>query len=264
LPYASINGINMYYEVHGEGDPVIFVNGVFANTSSWVYQKPAFLKNYQVILYDMRGQGQTDHPEDKYSFDLHVEDQKALLDKLQINCAHHVGISYGAEVGLYFALKYPDLTKSLSICCGLTYLEPYQKYVTNLWRDACVSADPSVFFHSTVPFNFSPAFVNNNQSLFEEAKDRYKQFDYPAFVRLIDSFLEIDITPEQLASIDIPSCIIGGEKDLIKPPNPYSQLMHEHIPESEYSVVLESGHVIIWEKPVEFNNIIARFLEKNR
>jgi 3-oxoadipate enol-lactonase len=252
----------MYYEVHGTGEPIIFANGVFANTTSWVYQKPAFLKKYQIILYDMRGQGQTDHPDEKYSFELHVEDQKALLEELNIDNVHHVGISYGSEVGIYFTLKYPDLVKSLSICCGLTYLESYQKYVTHLWRNACVLADPMLFFHSTVPFNFSPAFVNKNPSLFEEAKERYKLLDYPAFVKLIDSFLKIDISPEQLASIDIPCCIVGGEKDLIKPPNPYSHLMHNHISNSEYHIVSESGHVVIWEKPKEFNEIISSFIDR--
>ncbi|MHA1944218.1 MAG: alpha/beta fold hydrolase, partial [Candidatus Thorarchaeota archaeon] len=62
MPVCKVNGINIYYEIHGEGEPVIFGNGVFSNTLGWVHQTPVFSKEYQVILYDMRGQGQSDKP----------------------------------------------------------------------------------------------------------------------------------------------------------------------------------------------------------
>ena len=104
MPTAEINGIKIYYEIHGDGEPVIFGNGVFSNTLGWTYQHPVFSKEYQVILYDMRGQGQSEKPKGDYSFNLHAEDQKALLDELGITEVHHVGISYGAEqTGLRFA-----------------------------------------------------------------------------------------------------------------------------------------------------------------
>ena len=261
MPIIEVNGINMYYEVHGEGEPLIFANGVFANTLSWFNQTPVFSKKYKVILYDMRGQGQSDHPNGNYSFDLHVEDQKALLDKLNIKKFHHVGISYGSEVGIYFALKYPKMVESLTICSGVTYLEPYLQYITHLWRNTCSLADPMMFFYSTVPFNFNPTYVNNNQEVFEQAKERYKVLDYPAFVRLIDAFFELNIRPDQLETINIPCCIIVGEKDIIKPLHPYSELMHKHLLNSELYIIPETGHVVIWEKPTEFNSIVLKFLE---
>ncbi|TET12407.1 MAG: alpha/beta fold hydrolase, partial [Candidatus Thorarchaeota archaeon] len=98
MPFSKVNGINIYYEIHGEGESVIFGNGIFQNTLGWVNQLPVFSKEYQVILYDMRGQGQSEKPEDPYSFEIHAEDQKALLQNLGISKVHHVGISYGAEL----------------------------------------------------------------------------------------------------------------------------------------------------------------------
>ena len=82
MPFSEVNGINIYYEIHGEGEPVIFGNGVFSNTTGWIHQVPRFSKEYQVILYDMRGQGQSDKPDGPYSFELHAEDQKVFLDTL--------------------------------------------------------------------------------------------------------------------------------------------------------------------------------------
>ncbi len=261
MPSIEVNGINIYYEIHGKGKPVIFANGIFANTLSWFNQTPIFSKKYQVILYDMRGQGKSDKPEEVYSFDLHVEDQKALLEKLNISKVDHIGISYGAELGLAFALKYPDMLRSLTVCSGVSYIGPYLNQVAQLWREACILANPLMFYHSTVPFNFSETYINNNITLLEQAKERYALFNYPAFVRLLDAFLELNIT-DQIHKNDIPTCIIGGEKDILKPPYPYSMIMHEKIPNSELVIIPQSGHVVTWEKPEEFNSIVLGFLEK--
>ena len=154
MPVSKVNGINIYYEIHGEGEPVIFGNGVFQNTSGWINQLPIFSKEYQVILYDMRGQGQSDKPKDPYSFEIHAEDQMALLENLGISKVHHVGISYGAELGLVFALEYPDMLKSLVVCSAVSFVGPLLYKMVELWRYACELEDPEMFYHSTLPLNF--------------------------------------------------------------------------------------------------------------
>ncbi len=263
MPKIYVNNINLYYEIHGSGEPLIFANGIFANTLSWFNQTPIFSKKYQTILYDMRGQGKSDHPNGNYNFKLHAEDQKALLDALEIEKIHHIGISYGSELGLVFTLMYPKMVKSLTVCSGVTHLEPYLYHVSNLWKTACELADPMMFFWATVPFNFSSNYIEKNQGLLNQAKERYASFDYPAFVRLMEAFMELKITPQELSEIKVPTCIIAGEKDLIKPPNPYSFLLYNSIPHAELHIVPGSGHVVTWEKPNEFNSIVLGFLEKN-
>ncbi|MFW9997723.1 MAG: alpha/beta fold hydrolase, partial [Candidatus Odinarchaeota archaeon] len=245
--------------------PVIFANGVFANTLSWFNQTPFFSeKGYQVILYDMRGQGNSEKPKKDYSFDIHAEDQKALLEKLGISKINHVGISYGSELGLIFALKYPETVNTLTVCSAVTYIGPYLNQVSQLWKAACVKADPMMFYYATVPFNFSETYIKENSKVLEQAKERYKLFDYPAFVRLMDSFLELNIPNEDLKKIQVPTCVIGGEKDLLKPPVPYSRVIYGNLPNSELHIIPDSGHVVTWEKPNEFNSIVLGFLEKHR
>ncbi|TFF91312.1 alpha/beta fold hydrolase [Candidatus Thorarchaeota archaeon] len=262
VPTKKINGIDIYYEIHGEGEPVIFGNGVFANTARWVYQTPVFSKEFQVILYDMRGQGQSDKPEGPYSFDLHAEDQKGLLDELGFSKVHHVGISYGAELGLVFALKYPEMLKSLVVCSAVSYIGTLLRSMCELWRYACVSADPEMFYHATVPLNFGGNFIKDQAELLEMAKERYADLNYPALVRLIDAFLELNVTDE-LHKIKIPTCVIGGEEDILKPPYPYSDLIHQKIRNSEMTIVPGSGHAITFDKPEEFNTVVLGFLRKH-
>lgn len=263
MPLSKVNGIHIYYEVHGEGEPVIFGNGIFSNTLGWVNQLPVFSKEYQVILYDMRGQGQSDKPEEPYSFDIHAEDQKALLEELGISKAHHVGISYGAELGLVFALKYPRTVKSLVACSAVSYIGPLLREMCQLWRYACVLEDPDLFYHATVPLNFGESFIREQTAILEKAKERYAGLNYPALVRLLDAFLELDIT-EQLPEISIPTCVIAGEQDILKPAYPYSKTIHDKIPNSEMTIVPNSGHAITFEQPEEFNSITLGFLRKLR
>ncbi len=261
MPFSKVNGINIYYEIHGEGESVIFGNGIFQNTLGWVNQLPVFSKEYQVILYDMRGQGQSEKPEDPYSFEIHAEDQKALLQNLGISKVHHVGISYGAELGLVFALKYPELLKSLVVCSAVSFVGPLLYKMVQLWRYACALEDPEMFYYATLPLNFSETFLREQTTVLEQAKARYMQLDFPPLVRLIDAFLMLNIT-DQLPHIKIPTCVIAGEKDILKPAYPYSKLIHDKIPNSEMVIVRDSGHAIMFDKPDEFNNIIQGFLYK--
>ena len=261
MPVSRINGINIYYEVHGEGEPVIFGNGIFSNTLGWINQLPVFSKQYQVILYDMRGQGQSEKPDSHYSFDIHADDQKALLEHLGISKVHHVGISYGAELGLVFALKYPDMLKSLVACSAVSYVGTLLNEMCQLWRYACVLEDPDIFYYATVPLNFGETFIRENTAILEQAKIRYSQLNYPALVRLIDAFLTLNIT-DQLSEIKTPTCVIAGEKDILKPAYPYSKLIHEKLPNSEMAIIPDSGHAITFERPEEFNSITLGFLRK--
>ena len=262
MPITHVNGVDLYYEIHGEGDPVIFGNGVFSNTLGWVNQLPVFSKKYQVILYDMRGQGQSEKPESPYSFDIHVEDQKVLLEELDIPKVYHVGISYGAELGLVFALKYPEMLKSLVVCSAVSFIGPLLQNMAQLWRNACVLENPELFYNATVPLNFGETFIKENTAILEQAKARYRDLQYPPLVRLLDAFLLLNVT-DQLPEIRIPTCVIVGEKDILKPLEPYSKLIHEKIANSELHVIPDSGHAVTFEKPDDFNKITLEFLARH-
>ena len=125
MPYLRVNDVNLYYEWHGpaDGEIVILNNGVFMNTTSWVFQIPALAKFYRVLAYDMRGQGQSEHPVSDYSLELHAQDLVALMDALDIRQAHMVGTSYGGELNLVIGIRYPERCKSLTIIASVSHSE---------------------------------------------------------------------------------------------------------------------------------------------
>src|SRR5512146_884136 len=110
MPKIHVNGIDLYYELYGppDGDVLVLSNGILMSTTSWGLQKADLSRHNRLLLYDCRGMWNSDHPRGPYTMELHADDLAALLDALEIPQAHIVGISYGAEVSMTFALKYPQ------------------------------------------------------------------------------------------------------------------------------------------------------------
>lgn len=109
--YADVNGTHLYFEMAGEGEPVVFIHGLGLDTRDWNYQFTELAKNHQVVRYDMRGFGKSDMPTDQpYA---HADDLKALLEFLGIESAHVFGHSFGGEIAINFALAYPEMVRSL-------------------------------------------------------------------------------------------------------------------------------------------------------
>ncbi len=261
---VEVNGINLYYELHGtENDPVLVMNnGIIMNAaSSWVFQTQALAQYHRVLLYDCRGQGQSDHPAVPYSMEVHADDLAGLLDALKIEQAHIAGISYGGEVAQAFALQYPARSRSLILADTASEVGPQLRMIIQSWMDALESDDPVAFFHATVPWNFSAEFIRDNPGLLEDAKKRYGQLDFPAVTRLCQAFLELDFT-SRLKDISQPTCILVGEKDWLKGIE-YAQILRDHIPDAELHIIPGAGHASCWENPAVFNAIVLDFLARN-
>jgi 3-oxoadipate enol-lactonase len=262
MPFISANGIQFYYELHGSEDAEVLVlnNGVIMNAAtSWVYQTPELSKHFRLLQYDCRGQGQSDHPREPYSMDLHADDLHALLEVLKIVKAHIAGISYGGEVAQAFALKYPEQTQSLILIDTVSEVGPELEMIIQSWVHALKANDPDGFFYNSVPWNFSTEWIKANKGLLADAKERYKALDFPAVINLCQAFFEVNFT-ERLHQINVPTCIMVGEHDLIKGLR-YSQILKREIPQAELHILKKSGHVTCWEVPDAFNSRIIQFIQ---
>jgi 3-oxoadipate enol-lactonase len=263
MPKTQANGVELYYELHGAEDAPLLVlnNGIIMNAAgSWVFQTQALAKHYCVLQYDCRGQGQSEHPDEAYSMEMHADDLAALLTELGYENAHIAGISYGGEVGQAFALKYPQRCLSLILADTVSEVGPELRIIIESWLDAARAGDAEAFFNTTVPWNFSPEFIATNPKLLADAKGRYKLLDYAAVVRLSECFLEVDFTA-RLGEIKCPTCIIVGSADLLKGPA-YAAILKAGIPHAEYHLLYGAGHASCWERPQEFNSAVLGFLAK--
>src|SRR5579871_570460 len=113
MPTISVNDIDMYYEVHGEGEPLVLIAGTNSDHTLYRGITPQLAAKYQVIVFDNRGVGQTSKPDIPYSIEMMADDTAGLLDALGITGAHMLGTSMGGRIAVALALRHPRHVKSL-------------------------------------------------------------------------------------------------------------------------------------------------------
>lgn len=108
MPTIRVNDIQMYYEIHGEGEPLALIVGLGTDISEWGAIIRALAQHYKVVAFDNRGAGRTDKPDQPYSIELMAEDTEGLLRALAIERAHVLGISLGGRIALALTLAHPE------------------------------------------------------------------------------------------------------------------------------------------------------------
>ena len=264
MPTIQVNGTELYYELHGPEDAEVLVlsNGVLMSTASWGFQTPVLEKHYRVLLYDCRGMWKSAHPKGPYTMELHADDLVALLDVLNIKTAHIAGISYGAEVSMAFALKYPQRVRTLFLSSAVSWSDPVLRGFIGSWMAAARSRDPQLLFEASYMLNFSDTYIAANRPAIEAAAARYAQLDMEAVLELLDCFDRFDLTKE-LHLISARTLVLVGENDILKP-RKYSECIAREIPGADLVVVPGAGHAVCLEKPALFNSILLGFLAVNK
>jgi 3-oxoadipate enol-lactonase len=263
MPKVEVNGIKVYYELHGpeDADVLVLSNGVLMSTVSWAFQAATLARHYRLLLYDCRGMWQSEHPPGPYTMELHADDLAGLLDTLAIDAAHIGGTSYGAEVSMVFALKYPERTRSLVVTSAVSQVDPQLQGLIGSWIAAARARDPDLLFQVVYPLTFSEDWIAANQETLDLARERYESLDFAAFLELLLCFAKLNITAD-LHRIAAPSLVIAGELDLLKP-RKYSEIIAREIPGAEFALIPQAGHAAMWEKAGVFNSLILGFLAKH-
>ena len=165
----SVNGVDIFYEVHGDPNgknTVAFLNGVMASTSSWYLLEPVFRKaGFRIILHDFKGQLKSSKPAGPYTFAQHCEEFKALLDHLGVEKTHLIGTSYGGEVAMKMAILYPETVQSISLIDSVSELDPVCKGFVTGWKVLCDTHDGETFFWGMAPSIYGSQFLANNQEM---------------------------------------------------------------------------------------------------
>jgi len=239
--FAPVNDIQMYYEIHGDGTPLILLHGGLGNAQNWESQIPVFSKKYKVIALESRGHGRSTFSEEPIGYSLMASDVIAAMDFLEIRKAHVVGWSDGGIISLDLAINYPDRIIR-AVAYGTNYdasglRADFSENETVKRGIARLSAEYLVL--SPTP-QLWDAFLANIGNMWAT---------------------EPHYSPEQLASITVPMLILAGESDegvFTEHTNEMARL----IPNAELTFISDTGHYAVWEKPDEFNEIVLEFLEK--
>jgi 3-oxoadipate enol-lactonase len=260
------DGGSIYYEIHGDGEPLILLNGLMMNTLSWIDFIPQLADKFKLILFDFRDQGRSSKLTEGYDNDIHADDILALLDDLKIDKVNMVGTSYGGQVALKFAIKHQDRLKTLILPNTLSWIPNQLKAIGEGWEEAAQLYDGAKFFKLAIPWVYSRHFyqtslewLNRRQQLF---KDMLTKEWFDSVIRLSRSTRNYYISPEQLQTIKVPTLLIGAEEDMVTPIEVMS-VMYDNIKGCEFVIMYKSGHGAVLEKLHEFVTVICGFVFKH-
>ncbi len=283
----EVNDINIYYEIHGEGEPLLLVEGLGYSKWMWFKQIPDFSREYKVIVFDNRGVGNTDNPDTEYTIETMADDAAGLLKALKIESAHLLGISMGGFIAQEIALKYPNMVKSLVLGSTSFSGRDIMHKGSNSLLSAFVElwgimpamlefggkgASPMINSFGISPekkiryglsLAFTPEYLNTHAEEIDRIVELRLANPQPlyAWKRQLLAGMKFDAT-DRVYQIKVPTLVVTGSEDRVVPPES-SKRLSEIIPNSRFVEIEGTGHLPFIEKAEEFNKIVLGFLQES-
>jgi 3-oxoadipate enol-lactonase len=268
MPVIKSNGISIYYETKGSGDPLMMINGWGGNLDSWGEHMVDLLsENYHVIMMDNRGTGRSDKPDIPYTMDMMAADVKGVLDALGIEKAHVMGFSMGGAITQTFGMNYPETVKSLVVCGA------------SAGGEHSISSDPQIHMDLALIANPLPEMTQRDVTIkllyllysneYVEANlealvadETYSDYQTPSFALMNQSAaIGTMSTYQHLPEMNMPVLVITGVDDKLVPAK-NSEKIASRIPNSKLVMIPGCGHGFLKQKTDEAVAHILKFLEE--
>jgi 3-oxoadipate enol-lactonase len=263
IPQVMVGDLNMYYEVHGKGKPLLLISGLGSDLNGWALQIPEFAKKYRVIAFDNRGSGRTDAPDMPYSIRMMAEDTVGLMDALSIEKAHVLGVSMGGYIAQELAIRYPGRVESLILVT--TSVGPYLLKISVLqaWaRQALRDMRPMTFFQIMLPFMFNDSSFESPGVLEMAVATIAGHSSTPPHIlaRQMTACVEHDAR-DRIGQITAPTLVLAGKEDPFVPFSLFEELAAS-IPNARFRVLDGGGHGFNASMADKFNRAVLEFLEQ--
>jgi len=262
VPKARIGDIELYYEVHGQGTPLVLIQGLGVPATAWYPQVPAFAARHRVIVLDNRGAGRSDQPYGDYTIAQMAQDVAGLLDHLQIPRAHILGLSLGGLIAQEFALSYPDRVHGLILVGTYPGGPEYLEATAQMWRERLNVAGLTLeqICRQALEWGTTAAFQENHPD--EVERFIRLRVELPAsghgFQGQFRAGAAFDAR-DRLPQLRCPTLILHGTEDRVVPPR-FAEQLARLIPGSRLEWIQGTGHLPFLEAPAVFNEAVLRFL----
>ena len=260
----KIGDVDMYYELHGDGEPLVLITGLSSDHTTWLPFLPAFTNNYRVLIMDNRGIGQTKYPDAQFSVDDMADDIANLMDELKIEKAHVIGHSLGGRIAQKLVLKYPEKVNSLILCATSASQPKRSKLMLNtLANEVNNGMSMGALLKIMMSISFTENSFQNIDAINKRIDSRANSLssDYAKnFARQVQASADYDTTNE-LSQIKVPTLVLAAENDFIFPLEFVKELA-DGIPNANLTVMDDTGHSLLLEKPQEFIKLSLCFLSQ--
>jgi pimeloyl-ACP methyl ester carboxylesterase len=236
--YAAINGIKIYYEVYGQGKPMLLIHGNGGSIADMRNQIEFFSKNYQVIAADNRAQGKTSDAPGRITYEQMADDINGLLDYLKIDSAYTIGWSDGGIIGLLMAIHHPAKIKMLAV------------------MGANLQPDSSAVYPWAVKW-----VAQNAAQAAQMLQNKDTSHNWVVDAKLLDLLGKQPHIPlTDIAKITAPTLVLGGDKDVIK--EEHTMQIYHHISKSWLCIFPGGTHMMPVTDPALFNATVDSFFSK--
>jgi len=260
---VKINGVEIYHESHGNGEPLLLIMGLGANATGWYAQIPALSKEYRVIAFDNRGAGRSEKPNEAYTMVQMAEDAIGVLDTLEIGSAHVFGMSLGGMIAQELALRSPERVKTLilggTMCGGpkATFAGPQlvQQFASLAGLPLEQAAEKGL------ALLYSDGFIARNAArLVEHALSvAYLTPPIHALQRQFMAVVGFN-SYDRLPAMRLPTLVLVGTADKIIP-SANSHVLADAIPGARLIEFGGAGHGFLVERAEEVNAAVLDFLK---
>ena len=267
MPHLQSNGVSLYYEEHGSGEPLLLIMGFTVSSIGWRWNIPAFAQSFRTIAFDNRGVGQSGKPDEPYSMAMFADDTAGLLDGLDIEQAHIFGISMGGMIAQEFALRHPGRVTSLTLGCTNcggenTVLSSDPEVLRMLEHIDAVSVEEAALAMTKVAV--TPWFMQQHMDTLIELNRLSAVHPTPKHGMVSQmAAIQSHDTYERLPQIEVPTLVITGKEDGLVPPE-NSVVLSRRIPNAELLILSNASHLFNIERPQTTVESVTGFIHGQR
>lgn len=262
--FAEINGAKIYYEVAGEGHPLVLIHAGIADSRMWDDQFDAFAEHHLVVRYDVRGFGKSEKPPTPFS---HRDDLYALLKFLEIERTYLVGVSLGGGIAIDFTLDHPKMVDALiPVASGLSGYSKPSPEVEQLGAKM-EAAYKSGDLAKAVNISLQIWTAGPSRTLDQvnpAVRERIRGMTSYNFAHHTEEGTPQPLSPpaiSRLSEIRAPTLVVVGDKD-VSGILDIASLLVAGIPGARKAVIPDTAHILNMEKPIEFNRAVLDFISK--
>ncbi|BAY08571.1 alpha/beta fold hydrolase [Calothrix sp. NIES-2098] len=263
MPRVHVNGIDLFYEIQGTGEPLLLISGFLCDRSYWSLVMPSLVKQYQVIRLDNRGVGRTSAPDSPYSIQQMATDTAALLEHIGIEKVNVVGHSMGGQIAQELALARPEKVQSLILLSSLAKGDPLFNSIIATWGELPGTIDQKLYQQVILPWIFSDAFYSIPEMI-DMIVDIAVKYPFPPTPHGIfhqsRAILGCD-TRQRLKDIHCPTLVLVSKQDILTPVK-FSEQLAQGIPNAELVVLERGGHGLVVESPEAVASAMLNFLSR--